>query len=157
VVSNFIMQALAGQPLTIHGDGAQTRSFCYVDDLITGFDKLMQSPDGFCGPVNLGNPVEHTMLELAERIIALCNSRSTIVFKPLPSDDPVRRRPDISLARSIFEWEPSVSLSEGLGRTIDYFRQLRAALPDDDASAAADMRVGMPVQERSLGFVQPTR
>jgi UDP-glucuronate decarboxylase len=157
VVSNFIMQALAGQPLTIHGDGAQTRSFCYVDDLITGFDKLMQSPDGFCGPVNLGNPVEHTMLELAERIIALCNSRSTIVFKPLPSDDPVRRRPDISLARSILEWEPSVSLSEGLGRTIDYFRQLRAAAPDDDASTATDMRVGMPMQERSLGLVQPTR
>jgi UDP-glucuronate decarboxylase len=107
--------------------------------------------------VNLGNPVEHTMLELAERIIALCNSRSTIVFKPLPSDDPVRRRPDISLARSMLEWEPSVSLSEGLQRTIDYFRQLRAALPDDEASAAADMRVGMPVQERSLGLVQPTR
>jgi UDP-glucuronate decarboxylase len=157
VVSNFIMQALAGQPLTIYGDGSQTRSFCYVDDMIAGFDKLMQSPDGFCGPVNLGNPVEHTMLELAERIIALCNSRSTIVFKPLPSDDPVRRRPDIALARDILDWEPSVGLSEGLQRTIEYFRQLRAAAPDDEASAAADMRVGMPVQERSLGFVQPTR
>jgi UDP-glucuronate decarboxylase len=156
VVSNFIMQALAGQPLTIYGDGSQTRSFCYVDDLIAGFDKLMQSPDGFCGPVNLGNPVEHTMLELAERIIALCNSRSSIVFKPLPSDDPVRRRPDISLARSMLEWEPAVGLSEGLQRTIDYFRQLGAAAPEDD-TAAADMRIGMPMQERSLRFVQPTR
>src|SRR5437868_3411470 len=93
VVSNFIMQALSGQPLTIYGDGSQTRSFCYVDDMIAGFDRLMQSADGFCGPVNLGNPVEHTMLELAERIVALCKSHSDIVFKPLPSDDPTRRRP----------------------------------------------------------------
>ena len=158
VVSNFIMQALAGRPLTIYGDGSQTRSFCYVDDMIAGFDRLMQSPDGFCGPVNLGNPVEHSMLELAERIIALCNSRSTIMFKPLPSDDPARRRPDISLARTILEWEPRVGLSEGLSRTIDYFRALRAV--SEDAAAAADAaHSGMPAQRASAvaGIVQPTR
>jgi UDP-glucuronate decarboxylase len=157
VVSNFIMQALAGRPLTIYGDGSQTRSFCYVDDMIAGFDRLMQSPDGFCGPVNLGNPVEHSMLELAERIIALCNSRSSIMFKPLPSDDPARRRPDISLARTILEWEPRIGLSEGLSRTIDYFRALRA-VPEDAAAAAA--HAGMPVQRAAsavAGIVQPTR
>jgi UDP-glucuronate decarboxylase len=130
VVSNFIMQALAGEPLTIYGDGSQTRSFCYVDDLIRGFDALMRSPAGFCGPVNLGNPVEHTMLELAERIIALCDSRSEIMFKPLPSDDPARRRPDIALARTVLEWEPSVALDEGLRRSIEYFRGLRDSLPE---------------------------
>ncbi len=157
VVSNFIMQALAGQPLTIYGDGSQTRSFCYVDDMIAGFDRLMQSPDGFCGPVNLGNPVEHSMLELAERIIALCNSRSTIMFKPLPSDDPARRRPDISLARTILEWEPRVGLSEGLSRTIDYFHALRA-MPEEAAAAAA-VHSRMPAQRASAvaGIVQSTR
>jgi UDP-glucuronate decarboxylase len=132
VVSNFIMQALANQPLTIYGDGTQTRSFCYVDDMIAGFDRLMQSPDGFSGPVNLGNPVEHTMLELAERIIALSGSRSAIVFKPLPSDDPARRCPDIALAKSELQWEPKISLSEGLGRTIDYFQQLRTTQEDEE-------------------------
>ncbi len=131
VVSNFIMQALAGTPLTIYGDGAQTRSFCYVDDMIVAFDRLMQSPDGFYGPVNLGNPVEHTMLQLAERVIALCGSHSTIVFKPLPSDDPVRRRPDIALARTMLEWEPKTALTEGLSRTIAYFRRLRTCLDDE--------------------------
>ncbi len=124
VVSNFIMQALAGEPLTIYGDGSQTRSFCYVDDMIEGFDRLMNSQDGFCGPINLGNPVEHTMLELAERIIALSGSRSSIEFRPLPSDDPVRRRPDIAAARSVLGWEPQVSLDEGLERTIAYFQEL---------------------------------
>jgi UDP-glucuronate decarboxylase len=132
VVSNFIMQALANQPITIYGDGTQTRSFCYVDDMIAGFDRLMQSPDGFSGPVNLGNPVEHTMLELAERIIALSGSRSTIVFKPLPSDDPARRCPDIALAKSELQWKPEISLSEGLGRTIDYFQQLRTTQEDEE-------------------------
>jgi UDP-glucuronate decarboxylase len=158
VVSNFIMQALAGRPLTIYGDGSQTRSFCYVDDMIAGFDRLMQSPDGFCGPVNLGNPVEHSMLELAERIIALCNSRSTIMFKPLPSDDPARRRPDISLARTILEWEPRIGLSEGLSRTIDYFRALRA-VPEEAAALAAAGHSGMPAPRASAvaGIVQPTR
>jgi UDP-glucuronate decarboxylase len=123
VVSNFIMQALRNQPLTIYGDGQQTRSFCYVDDMIDGFDRLMQSPDDFSGPVNLGNPAECTMLQLAERIIAIGKSRSTIVFRPLPSDDPVRRCPDITLAKSLFGWQPKIGLDEGLERTIDYFRQ----------------------------------
>jgi UDP-glucuronate decarboxylase len=132
VVSNFIMQALNDEPLTIYGDGSQTRSFCYVDDLIRGFDLLMQSPDGFCGPVNLGNPGEYTMLQLAERIVALSGSRSSIVFRPLPSDDPTRRRPDIALARTVLEWEPMVALDEGLARTIDYFRQLRMGERDDE-------------------------
>ncbi|WP_136414538.1 UDP-glucuronic acid decarboxylase family protein [Herbaspirillum sp. ST 5-3] len=146
VVSNFIMQALADEPLTIYGDGSQTRSFCYVDDMIAAFDKLMQTPDGFCGPVNLGNPVEHTMLELAERIVALCGSRSPIVFKPLPSDDPVRRRPDIGLARSMLAWEPKVALTEGLSRTIAWFRQLRPGLIDDELLMPADVAA----QERTL-------
>jgi UDP-glucuronate decarboxylase len=138
VVSNFIMQALAGAPLTIYGDGAQTRSFCYVDDMTRAFDHLMQSEDAFCGPVNLGNPVEHTMLELAERIIALCKSRSAIVFKSLPSDDPARRRPDITLARAVLDWEPAIGLDEGLERTIDYFRQFSLARAAGMRLACAD-------------------
>ncbi|HYD94892.1 MAG TPA: UDP-glucuronic acid decarboxylase family protein [Noviherbaspirillum sp.] len=142
VVSNFIMQALAGQPLTVYGDGSQTRSFCYVDDMIAAFDRLMRTPDGFGGPVNLGNPVEHTMLELAERIIALSRSRSAIVFKPLPSDDPARRRPDIALARAVLQWEPKVGLDEGLECTIDYFRQF---VKEGDALA-----IPPATQERSL-------
>jgi UDP-glucuronate decarboxylase len=149
VVSNFIMQALADEPLTIYGDGSQTRSFCYVDDMIAAFGRLMQSADGFCGPVNLGNPVEHTMLELAERVIALCDSRSAIVFKPLPSDDPVRRRPDIALARTVLEWEPTIGLTEGLGRTIAYFRELRTA-PAADALALPATHIGDGMQEHSL-------
>jgi UDP-glucuronate decarboxylase len=124
VVSNFIMQALTNQPITIYGDGQQTRSFCYVDDMIEGFQRLMQSPDDFCGPVNLGNPVECTMLELAQTIIGLCNSRSTLRFMPLPDDDPVRRRPDISLARGALDWEPHVVMRDGLLHTVDYFRKM---------------------------------
>jgi UDP-glucuronate decarboxylase len=143
VVSNFIMQALADEPLTIYGDGSQTRSFCYVDDMIRAFDRLMQSGDGFCGPVNLGNPVEHTMLELAERIVVLSGSRSGIVFRPLPDDDPVRRRPDIALARSALAWEPATSLEDGLRRTIAYFRQL--------ASASTGRRVAP--DEHQTGFM----
>jgi UDP-glucuronate decarboxylase len=150
VVSNFIMQALADQPLTIYGDGTQTRSFCYVDDMIRGFDMLMQSPDGVFGPINLGNPVEHTMLELAERIIALCRSRSTIVFKPLPSDDPVRRRPDITLARKALNWEPKVGLSEGLGRTIAYFRELRTTPAEQEVSIPGDPYATGSLREHSL-------
>jgi UDP-glucuronate decarboxylase len=130
VVSNFIMQALAGEPLTIYGDGMQSRSFCYVDDLIDGFDRLMRSPDDFCGPVNLGNPMEYTMLELAESVIRLTGSCSAIVFMPLPSDDPVRRKPDISLAKNFLAWEPRINLKEGLEKTIDYFRMLRFAMGD---------------------------
>jgi UDP-glucuronate decarboxylase len=129
VVSNFIMQALADQPITIYGDGQQTRSFCYVDDLIDGFDRLMQSPDDFCGPVNFGNPVECTMLELAQTIIALCESRSALTFMPLPSDDPVRRRPDISLASSALGWAPKIAMHDGLKKTIDYFRNVHGKKP----------------------------
>jgi UDP-glucuronate decarboxylase len=150
VVSNFIMQALSDEPLTIYGDGSQTRSFCYVDDLIRGFDLLMRSPDGFCGPVNLGNPGEYTMLQLAERIIALSGSRSSIVFRPLPSDDPTRRRPDIALARTVLEWEPAVALDAGLLRTIDYFRQLRAGTEDDDVAIPEKLAASLPGRDARL-------
>ncbi|WP_019140427.1 UDP-glucuronic acid decarboxylase family protein [Noviherbaspirillum massiliense] len=136
VVSNFIMQALSNQPLTIYGDGSQTRSFCYVDDLIQGFDLLMNSQDSVAGPVNLGNPVEHTMLELADKIITLSKSRSTIVFKPLPSDDPARRRPDIALARTVLGWEPKVKLADGLERTIEYFRQIQSDVGTNQGASA---------------------
>ncbi len=122
VVSNFIVQALRGEPLTIYGDGTQTRSFCYVDDLVEGMVRMMACPD-FTGPVNLGNPQEYTIRELAEKVIALVGSRSSIEFRPLPSDDPTRRRPDITLARTRLGWSPSVPLEEGLARTIAYFRR----------------------------------
>jgi len=124
VVSNFIVQALKGEPITIYGDGKQTRSFCYVDDLIEGFVRLMATPDDFTGPVNMGNPGEFTILELAQKIVALTKSRSEIVFKPLPSDDPIQRCPDISLARQKLGWEPKVDLDAGLTRTIGYFSAL---------------------------------
>jgi UDP-glucuronate decarboxylase len=124
VVSNFIMQALANEPITIYGDGSQTRSFCYVDDLIDGLEKLMRSPDDFCGPVNLGNPVECTMLELAQAIVKLCDSSSTMQFLPAPSDDPVRRRPDIRMASDVLQWEPKIALRQGLEKTIAYFSNL---------------------------------
>ena len=122
VVSNFIIQALKGEPITIYGDGQQTRSFCYVDDLIEGFLRFMDTPAGITGPINLGNPGEFTMLELAEKVIRLTRSDSTIVHKPLPQDDPKQRRPDIAKARALMEWEPAVPLDEGLDRTIAYFR-----------------------------------
>jgi UDP-glucuronate decarboxylase len=128
VVSNFIMQALHNQPITIYGNGEQTRSFCYVDDMIGGFEKLMSSPDDFAGPVNLGNPVESTMIELAEKIIRFSHSQSTIEFHPLPSDDPTRRCPDISLAKSMLDWQPKVDLDEGLQRTIEYFQKASPVL-----------------------------
>src|ERR671938_878406 len=121
VVSNFIVQALKGEPITVYGKGRQTRSFCYVSELIDGIVKLMASNDEFTGPVNLGNPHECTVLELAETIIAMCNSRSQIVFQPLPNDDPSRRCPDITLARAMLKWEPTVPLRDGLERTIAYF------------------------------------
>jgi len=124
VVSNFILQALQQKPLTIYGDGSQSRSFCYVDDLIDGFLKLMQSNDDFTGPVNLGNPVEFTMLELAEQVKNLTGSKSEIQFKPLPEDDPKQRQPDITLARTKLGWEPAVPLRQGLKKTIAYFKQL---------------------------------
>jgi UDP-glucuronate decarboxylase len=122
VVSNFIVQALRGEPITIYGNGVQTRSFCYVDDLIDGLVRLMNTPDGLTGPVNLGNPVETSVHELAEQIIRLSGSVSQINYRPLPQDDPVRRRPDISLAADALRWSPAISLAIGLARTIEYFR-----------------------------------
>ena len=123
VVSNFIVQALQGQDITIYGDGSQTRSFCFMDDLIEGFRRMMQTEKGFTGPVNIGNPGEFTMLELAEKVIALTGSTSKLVFQDLPQDDPKQRKPDISLAQEkLGGWAPTVQLEEGLQRTIDYFR-----------------------------------
>ncbi len=124
VVSNFIMQALRNEDITLFGDGSQTRSFCYVDDLVGAIVALMETRPELTGPVNLGNPNEFTIRELAEKVLELTNSRSSLVFRPLPSDDPMQRRPDISLARSELNWEPQVQLEEGLSRTVDYFRQL---------------------------------
>jgi UDP-glucuronate decarboxylase len=121
VVSNFVLQALQNEPLTIYGDGSQTRSFCYVDDLIEAFVRLMNTPDEVTGPMNLGNPAEFTIRELAEKIIKLTGSRSELVFRPLPSDDPCQRRPDIRLAKSTLAWEPTVALEEGLQPTIEFF------------------------------------
>jgi len=128
VVSNFIVQALTGQPITIYGDGEQTRSFCYVDDLIDGLVRLMNSPSDLVGPVNLGNPAEFTMIELADLVIKLTGSKSELRHEVLPSDDPVRRCPDIGLARERLAWEPSVPLAEGLGKTIAFFEELLRAL-----------------------------
>lgn len=124
VVSNFIVQALRGEDITIYGDGNQTRSFCYVDDLIEGMIQTMDTPDDFTGPINIGNPNEFTIRELAERVIALTGSCSSLIFKPLPADDPRQRRPDISLARTVLDWMPRVQLDEGLQKTIAYFRRL---------------------------------
>jgi UDP-glucuronate decarboxylase len=124
VVSNFIMQALRGEDITVFGDGSQTRSFCYVDDLVDGLMKLMNSPDEVTGPVNLGNPVEFTILSLAEKVIELTGSSSKVVFQPLPSDDPLQRQPDISLAKDVLGWEPAMALEEGLKKTIAYFEEL---------------------------------
>jgi UDP-glucuronate decarboxylase len=124
VVSNFIVQALTGQPITIYGDGKQTRSFCYVDDLIEGFIRLMNTSKGFTGPVNLGNPVEFTILELADMVIEMTASKSELDRKPLPQDDPVMRKPDISIAHEKLGWQPQVPLREGLRKTIDYFDDL---------------------------------
>jgi len=123
VVSNFIVQALKNEPITLYGDGTQTRSFCYVDDLVEGFLRLMNSPDKLIGPVNLGNPHEFTMIELAEKVREMAGSRSEIVRKPLPVDDPRQRCPDIGLAMRELDWRPTVQLDEGLGRTIAYFEQ----------------------------------
>jgi UDP-glucuronate decarboxylase len=122
VVSNFIVQALKGEPITLFGDGTQTRSFCYVDDLINGFLSLMASPASLTGPINLGNPTEFTMRELAEKVLAQVGASSPLVTLPLPQDDPRQRRPDISLATQLLNWVPKISLNEGLKPTIDYFR-----------------------------------
>jgi UDP-glucuronate decarboxylase len=127
VVSNFILQALRGEPITIYGDGSQTRSFCYYADLVEGFLRMMDTSEGFTGPVNLGNPNEFTIKQLAELVVELTNSKSTIEYLPLPSDDPTQRKPDISIARRELGWEPAVQLREGLGKTIEYFAALAAA------------------------------
>ena len=125
VVSNFIMQALKGEDITIYGDGSQTRSFCYVDDLVEGMYRMMNSRDGFTGPVNLGNPDEFTMIELAEKIIELTGSSSRLVHMPLPQDDPTQRKPVIDLAKKELDWEPVIPLGEGLKKTIQYFSKLK--------------------------------
>ncbi len=124
VVSNFIVQALQGKPITLYGDGRQTRSFCYVDDLVEGLIRLMATPDEVTGPVNLGNPGEFTIRQLAEQILHLTGSRSTLVNEPLPEDDPMQRQPDITLAKQLLDWQPSIALEDGLKRTIPYFQEL---------------------------------
>ena len=124
VVSNFIVQALKNQEITIYGDGSQTRSFCYVDDLIEGMVRLMASPSAFTGPCNIGNPGEFTILQLAEKVIQFTDSRSKIVYQPLPADDPLQRKPVIDLAKQHLDWEPHIALDEGLKKTIDYFRRV---------------------------------
>jgi UDP-glucuronate decarboxylase len=127
VVSNFIVQALKGEDITIYGDGSQTRSFCYVDDLLDAMMAMMDTAEGFTGPVNVGNPMEFTMLELAQLVIKLTGARSHLLFRPLPPDDPRQRKPDITLARAELGWEPKVDLETGIGRTIEYFKGLHAA------------------------------
>ena len=124
VVSNFIIQALLGHDITVYGDGSQTRSFCYVDDLIDGMNRVMATPDSFTGPVNLGNPVEFTIVQLATQIIEMTGTRSKIVYRPKPQDDPRQRRPDISLAQKVLDWNPKTDLKDGLQSTIKYFEEL---------------------------------
>jgi UDP-glucuronate decarboxylase len=124
VVSNFIIQALGGKDITIYGDGSQTRSFCYVDDLVDVIINFMKTDKGFTGPMNIGNPVEFTILELAEKVIELTNSKSKLIYKPLPKDDPKQRQPDISLAKETCNWEPKIQIEEGLLKTIKYFEKL---------------------------------
>lgn len=129
VVSNFIVQALTGQPITIYGDGSQTRSFCYVDDLIEGMVRAMNTPDEFTGPVNLGNADEYSMIGLAQEIIRLTGGKAEIIFKPLPVDDPRQRQPDVSLAKDILGWQSGTSLENGLNKTIEYFSKVLVAMP----------------------------
>lgn len=127
VVSNFVVQALQGQPITIYGEGQQTRSFCFVDDLVEGLMRLMDTPKEVTGPINIGNPNEFTIRQLAEKIISMTGSKSELVFEPLPTDDPVRRQPDISLARKYLDWEPAIELDAGLTKTVAYFQNLLGA------------------------------
>ncbi len=124
VVSNFIVQALTNKDITVFGDGSQTRSFCYVDDMVEGLVRMMKAPDDFIGPVNLGNPMEFSILELAQKIIRITQSKSKIVFNPLPQDDPLQRRPDIGLAKEKLQWQPLIELDEGLGKTVEYFDEI---------------------------------
>ncbi len=132
VVSNFIMQALRNKPITLYGDGTQTRSFCYVDDLVDGLIRLMDTADDLTGPINLGNPVEFTMRELADKVLAITGSRSKIEFRPLPTDDPKQRQPDISRARKVLDWNPKTAIDEGLKKTVAYFESVAADLPVGD-------------------------
>lgn len=125
VVSNFLVQALQNEDITIYGSGSQTRSFQYVDDLIEGMIRMMDTDDSFTGPVNIGNPKEYSILELAEKVISMTESKSKIIFKPLPDDDPKQRRPDITLAKEMLGWSPTVELEEGLRRMIDYFKDYK--------------------------------
>jgi UDP-glucuronate decarboxylase len=127
VVSNFIVQALKGEDITIYGSGQQTRSFCYVDDMVEAFVRMMATEHGFTGPVNLGNPGEFTMLELAEKVLTLVGSKSKLVFMPLPADDPKQRQPDITLAKTKLDWTPKINLEDGLKETVYYFRMLLSA------------------------------
>lgn len=145
VVSNFIVQALKGEPITIYGDGTQTRSFCFVDDLVEGLIRLMNSPDDFTGPVNLGNPGEFTMRELAEKVLVITKSSSTLKFLPLPQDDPRQRKPDIALAVEALDWQPKVALAQGLERAVAYFQAL---LAEPAAQGQAGGVVGCPVLQR---------
>jgi UDP-glucuronate decarboxylase len=124
VVSNFVVQALKNEDISVYGDGSQTRSFCYVDDLVEGMIRMMNTPDDVIGPVNIGNPGEFTILELAEKVIQLTGSNSKIIFKPLPADDPMQRKPDITKAKEIIKWQPNVQLEEGLIKTIHYFKTI---------------------------------
>ncbi|MBI3802775.1 MAG: GDP-mannose 4,6-dehydratase, partial [Nitrospirae bacterium] len=140
VVSNFILQALQGEEITLYGDGRQTRSFCYVSDLIRGLIQMMETPD-LTGPINLGNPEEFTVLELAEKVIALTGSRSKIVKKPLPQDDPTQRRPDITRAKQSLGWTPSIQLEEGLKKTIAYFAERLRLSPETLTPAARPIRL----------------
>lgn len=135
VVSNFILQALKGDPITIYGDGRQTRSFCYVDDLIEGFLRMMDTPDDITGPLNLGNAGEFTIGQLATKVVEMTGSRSSIIYRPLPENDPMQRRPDITRAKSLLDWQPTVSLSEGLTRTISFFETLLSGAEQDNVQS----------------------
>jgi UDP-glucuronate decarboxylase len=151
VVSNFIMQALRDEPITIYGDGSQTRSFGYVDDLVDGIMRLMASDDSFLGPVNLGNPTEMTVRELAEKVVDITGSRSALIFKPLPVDDPKQRQPDITLARQKLNWTPKVSLSDGLERTVAYFQSVMAGevAGDERKPKPAKIKKSPPIQSEA--------
>ena len=154
VVSNFIMQALRGEPITIYGDGSQTRSFGYVDDLIEGILRLMATEDSFLGPVNLGNPIEVSVRALAERIIAMTGSRSQLVFKPLPADDPKQRQPDITLARKKLNWAPKIELRDGLQRTISHFRSILAGEAEggQKVPTALEITERLPIQPEEMAL-----
>jgi UDP-glucuronate decarboxylase len=141
VVSNFIVQALRREPITIYGDGSQTRSFCYVDDMIDGFVRLIATEDGFTGPVNLGNPREFTVRQLAEEVLAITGSRSPIVHKSLPADDPKQRQPDITLAKAVLRWSPTVPLRDGLERTVAYFDRMLSGTIEELTAASRDAAI----------------